>query len=203
MNFNTNSWNRTRYTLYQPFYDWVAGIFSSYRKKSIEQLNLNPNDRILILGAGTGLDLPYLKSCNSIYAIDITPSMLKKLDKKAEKLNLNVISQVMDGQNLEFKNNTFDCVILHLIIAVIPNPVQCIIEVERVLKLNGKFTILDKSIPQNTQPSLIRKYLNLITTFLFSDINRDLYQILSKTNLIITKEQRLKLSFNIIQGIKP
>ncbi len=203
MKLNTNSWNKIRYTFYQPFYDLMAGIFSSYRKKSIEELNLDPNDRILILGAGTGLDLLYLKNHHHIHAIDITPSMLKELDKKAEKLNLNVVSQVMDGQNLEFEENTFDCVILHLIIAVIPDPIQCMLEVERVLKPNGTFTILDKFISQNVQPSLIRRFLNPITNFLFSDINRDIYSIVSKTNLIIKKEQKLKLSFKIIQGIKP
>ncbi|APD06127.1 phosphatidylethanolamine N-methyltransferase [Flavobacteriaceae bacterium UJ101] len=203
MKVNTNHWNKIRYTFYQPFYDIMTGIFKSYRKKSINQLALNSNDKILILGAGTGLDLPFLKNQKNITAIDITPSMLKKLDKRGKKYQLNVDSHVMDGQNLAFENNTFDCVILHLVIAVIPDPVKTIQEVERVLKPNGKYTILDKFISKNSHPSFIRKLLNPITNFLFSNINRDIHKIISNTNLIIKNEQNLNLSFKIIQGIKP
>jgi phosphatidylethanolamine/phosphatidyl-N-methylethanolamine N-methyltransferase len=40
----------------------------------------------------------------------------------------------MDGQDLIFEDKTFDYVILHLILAVIPDPEKCLLEVERVLK---------------------------------------------------------------------
>lgn len=202
MKINTNRWNKIRYTLYQPFYDMMAGILKSYRKKSIDQLALNPNDKILILGAGTGLDLPFLKNQKNITAIDITPSMIKKLNKKAKKYQLNVVSQVIDGQNLLFKDHTFDCVILHLVIAVIPDPIKTMQEVERTLKPNGKYTILDKFISKDSHPSFIRKILNSITNFLFSNINRDVYKIISNTNLTIEKEHNFNLNFKIIQGTK-
>ncbi|MEZ4981222.1 MAG: hypothetical protein R2769_06470 [Saprospiraceae bacterium] len=88
-----NLWNKIRWTIYLPIYDWIAGIFAPWRKQSIEQLNLNPNDKILISGAGSGLDLPFLKEAKSIAAVDITPAMLYLLRKKANKLHLNVDCQ--------------------------------------------------------------------------------------------------------------
>ena len=57
MNLNTNLWNRLRYTLYTPIYDLLVGrIFTSSRRKSIELLHIQPGEKVLLVGAGTGLD---------------------------------------------------------------------------------------------------------------------------------------------------
>jgi len=55
MSINTNSWNRLRYTLYTPGYDKIARIFEASRIRSIESLKVGKGDKILIVGAGTGL----------------------------------------------------------------------------------------------------------------------------------------------------
>lgn len=197
----SNLWNKIRYTLYLPFYDLIAGVFSKERKRSIEILNPDKEDKVLIVGAGTGLDLEFLQGLKKIVAIDITPGMINKLEKKASKLNLEVEAFVMDGQSLEFQKNNFDCVILHLILAVIPDPYQCLKEVERVLKPGGKVVVLDKFLPDNEQPSFIRKIINSFTGFLFSEINRKFSEILKVTSL--KKELdipvKLKGAFRIIK----
>jgi len=55
-------WNRLRYTLWAPFYDAIvaAAGFGPTRRRSIEYLRLHPGHRVLIIGAGTGLDLAFL-----------------------------------------------------------------------------------------------------------------------------------------------
>ena len=90
MNVNNNTWNRIRYTLYQPFYDMAGNYFDEYRELSIEGLKLRSNDKILIVGAGTGLDLNYLTKQKNITAIDLTNSMVADLMGKAEELHMPV-----------------------------------------------------------------------------------------------------------------
>jgi phosphatidylethanolamine/phosphatidyl-N-methylethanolamine N-methyltransferase len=184
MSFNNNTWNRLRYTFYLPIYDLIADrIFRKYRKRSIQLLGAKPNDAILILGAGTGLDLPYLEGYTTLTTIDITPGMIAKLKERAEELHLPVNAEVMNGQNLNFEADCFDAVILHLILAVIPDPVACIKEVERVLKPGGTVMVFDKFLPDGQRPSLLRLFLNQITSTLFSDINRSIGNIVSHTSL--------------------
>jgi len=202
MNVNTNTWNRIRYTLYQPFYDLAGNYFNKYRKLSIERLNLRPADKILIVGAGTGLDLNYLDQQKNITAIDLTSSMVADLMGKAEELHLPVEALIMDGHELEFSDSTFDVVILHLIVAVIPDPDRCLAEVRRVLKPSGRFTIMDKFIPANGQVSFIRRLLNPFTNFFFSDITRDANTLLNDAGLAITEDEAFKLGIRIIQGKK-
>jgi hypothetical protein len=57
-------WNRLRYTVWAPAYDAVAraGGFDTARRLSIDRLRLASGDRVLIVGAGTGLDLDFLPS---------------------------------------------------------------------------------------------------------------------------------------------
>ncbi len=202
MSVNNNTWNRIRYTLYQPFYDLAGNYFNKYRQLSIEGLNLRPSEKILIVGAGTGLDLNYLNNQKNITAIDLTSSMVADLMGKAEELHLPVEALVMDGHELEFSDASFDVVILHLIVAVIPDPDRCLSEVRRVLKPNGRFTIMDKFIPANGSISLIRRLLNPFTNFFFSDITRDANTLLDRAGLAITHDDAHKLGIRVIRGKK-
>ena len=200
--FNTNAWNRIRYSVYQPFYDVIANYFRSYRLRSIQTLDLKNDDKILILGAGTGLDLEFLIGFENITAIDITPGMLTKLEERARNFEIHVDSKVMDASNLEFADHSFDAVILHLIVAVIPDPISCMQETERVLKPGGKFTVMDKFINPGKNPSIFRRLINPITTFLATTLNRDIDELLSKTELKKETHEKMDRLFWLIQGSK-
>lgn len=177
--------NKFRYTLYTPIYDlMVKPVFRKQRESSIRNLGIKENSKVLIVGAGTGLDFEFLIGKNlEIHAGDITSSMVKKMHSKAKKMQLNAQISEMDGQDLKYENDYFDNVILHLIVAVIPDPIQCIKEVERVAKKGARISVFDKFIQPGAKVSLIRKILNFPTALLFSDITRDIDQIISHTQL--------------------
>lgn len=206
MGFNTTSWNRLRYTIYLPVYDFVADrIFRRYRQRSVALLGAAPSDAILLLGAGSGLDLPYLQQYTNLTAIDITPGMITKLKKRANELHIPVQAQVMNGQELQFADATFDAVILHLILAVIPDPVACLREVERVLKPGGTVMVFDKFLPDGQKPSLLRRLLNQVASTLFSDINRRIGDIVGRTSLQVELNEPAALggAFRIVRLRKP
>lgn len=190
MSVNNNSWNRIRYSLYAPIYDIIRGVFADSREESIKNLVCKPGDKILIVGAGTGLDIPYLPDDVEIVATDITPAMVTKIQRMESDVHRNLKSFVMDGHDLKFPDESFDHVILHLILAVIPDPVKCIKEVERVTKKGGRVAVFDKFIPAHTKPSLFRKLGNGLTTFLFSDITRDIYAILKNTSFQVLSDAK-------------
>lgn len=164
----------------------VGNIFSRSRKRPIEQLEIKADDNVLLIGAGTGLDINFIDADALIIATDITPAMVRKMRKRyGEKAN----ATVMDGQNLQFPDQYFDKIILHLILAVIPDPYKCIKEAERVLKAGGKIAVFDKFLDPGQKPNFIRRFFNIIISFLFTDINRNLEEIIKPTSLkIIQKE---------------
>jgi len=204
MKVNTNRLNRIRYTLYTPGYDLVARLLNKSRKSSIESLNVKPNDKVLIIGAGTGLDLEFLPNDCEITATDITPSMVERMKRRNKKLNLHLQAMVMDGQALDFSDGSFDKVILHLILSVIPNPTACIKEAERVLKTGGTAVVYDKFVRKGAKASLFRRFANLFTNFLFSDITRDFESIASSSGLKVISDVDADLNgnFRIIKMVK-
>lgn len=206
MSLNTNTWNRLRYTFYLPIYDLIADrIFRKHRRRSLELMQARPDDSILIVGAGTGLDLPYLQGYTHITANDITPGMITKLKVRAKKLGIPVDAHVMDGQQLSYPDNSFDAVILHLIIAVIPDPVACIREVERVLKPGGTVMVFDKFLPDGQKPSLPRRLFNQVASTLFSDVNRSIGSIVSHTGLQVELNEAAAFggTFRVVRLRKP
>lgn len=176
--------NRFRYTIYTPIYDLiVAPFFRNQRHKSISNLNIKPGSKVLIVGAGTGLDFEFLPKDIELHAGDITPSMVSVMKSKARKMGLDATITVMDGHALNYPDASFDYIILHLIIAVIPDARKAIKEVERVSMEGARISIFDKFVPQGRKPSVLRQILNIPSSILFSDITRDADHILSHTEL--------------------
>jgi ubiquinone/menaquinone biosynthesis C-methylase UbiE len=133
-------WDRLRYTAWAPGYDAIvnAAGFDAARRLSIERLRLASGDRVLIVGAGTGLDLPHLPSNLDVTAVVVTPAMLNRLESRAAKAHRAVTTRIMDARQLAFPDSSFDAVVMHLILAVMPQPESGLREAVRVLKPGGR-----------------------------------------------------------------
>ena len=134
---------RTSYTLIAPFYDWVIGpALHGVRKKSLARLPDVGAAHILLNGVGSGLDLPLLPSRHRYTALDLTRAMLKKALPRSGGLDLQWTQG--DSQQLPFRAETFDHVLLHLILAIVPDTRAALREAARVIKTGGRLYILDK-----------------------------------------------------------
>jgi ubiquinone/menaquinone biosynthesis C-methylase UbiE len=199
-----NAFNRLRYTLWSPGYDLVGRGFDRLRRRSLALLDLAPGERVLLIGAGTGVDLAYLPDGTEALVTDLTPAMLARARARARP---GVAFAVMDGQALDLPDASFDAVILHLILAVIPDPVRCLREAARVLKPGGRIAVMDKFLADGTRASLIRRVANVVTGLLATQINRRLGDILggAGTTLRVVRDEPAALGsfFRIVQLRKP
>lgn len=184
-------WNRLRYTFWAPVYDSVAGAagFGDARRRSIERLQLAPGSRVLVIGAGTGLDLEYLRRDLDVTAIDVTPAMLARLEARAAEAGRHVTTQLMDARRLAFPDAYFDGVVMHLILAVMPDPRRGLAEAVRVLKPGGRIAVFDKFLRDDERASMRRRLLNLVAKPLFSDMNRRLGQLVAGTPLTVRDDE--------------
>ena len=176
-------WNRTRYRLYAPAYDTLAWPMERGRRRAIEWLNPAPDDRILLSGCGTGLDLKYLPAEAPVTAVDAVPAMVRRTKRRARALGRTVDARVGDAHALPFADNTFDVVVLHLLLSVLSDPEIVLAEAARVLAPNGRVSIYDKFVPEGTTPSVPRRMLNPVARVLVSDFNRRLGPLLAGTDL--------------------
>jgi len=134
---------RTSYTLIAPLYDWLAGpALDRIRRRSLTRLPGKEQAHILIDGAGTGLDLPLLPAVHRYTALDLTPAMLRRGLPRSRHLDIRWVQG--DSQRLPFADGVFDHVLLHLILAIVPDTRAALEEATRVVRTGGRLFVLDK-----------------------------------------------------------
>lgn len=149
-----STWLRRAYTLWAPFYDAaVASALRESRRKSLGTLGDVSGQRILLVGVGTGLDVPWLKPGASYVGLDLTAAMIGRAKAKARDYGAPIRLVRGDGMELPLRDGSFDRAVLHLIVAVVPNPRALLNEVARVVRPGGTIHILDKFLrPGQTAP---------------------------------------------------
>jgi phosphatidylethanolamine/phosphatidyl-N-methylethanolamine N-methyltransferase len=183
------SWAAHRWNLYAPYYDRLIG-FPRVRCRSIELAALQPGERILIDGCGTGLDLPFIPPGVSIDAVDLSPGMLAQARLKGREARF----QVMDAQRLDFPDAAFDAVVLHLIVAIVPDPLKCLQEAVRVLRPGGRIALFDKYFHGPGNPRLIRRLLNPLMRLLATDLNTRTLELAARAGLRVVHEEPAMLN---------
>jgi phosphatidylethanolamine/phosphatidyl-N-methylethanolamine N-methyltransferase len=177
MRSTSNQHNLAVYRLYSPIYDLLIGpIFASARRRATELLDLRPGERVLLPGAGTGLDIALLSPDVQVIAADISTAMLRQA--RATEERASVWFEVMDATALAFPDDTFDAVLLSLVLSVVPDGQAAFREAWRVLRPGGRIVILDKFLPEGHTLTPLRHGVGTVSIWLGTDPNRRLLEIL-------------------------
>lgn len=77
-----------------------------------------------------------------VFAIDIQPTVISKLNSRLQRDNIaNITTKVASAYELPFSNNTFDRVFMITVLAEISDKKKALFEIKRVLKDNGLLAI--------------------------------------------------------------
>jgi phosphatidylethanolamine/phosphatidyl-N-methylethanolamine N-methyltransferase len=159
---NKNQRNKSKYRLLSFIYDNTVDNywFNRARQREFELAQIQPNQRVLVVGIGTGLDIPYIPAYAEVIGIDLSKEMLSSAKQKA--VNRNISLYEMNAEQLSFAEQSFDIVVLNLILSVVGDPSQTMREVSRALKPTGSIWILGKFIESKIGP--VRKVLSFLTS---------------------------------------
>lgn len=136
---------RKRWDRQAPWYNWQEAplemlAFGRWRRRLWQQVR---GPKVLEVGVGTGKNIPYYPPEVEITAIDFSPGMLARARRQALRSRRQVELLVMDVQNLSFPDASFDTVVSSFVFCSVPDPVQGLREVRRVLKPGGQGLFLE------------------------------------------------------------
>ena len=169
---------RHSYSLIAPWYDLLLRRATvTARRQSLQALHERPAGEVLIAGIGTGLDLPHLPGHHRYTGIDLTPAMLGRVHHQPAPAPVQILCG--DVQALPFADASFDAVVLHLILAVVPEPSRCLAEAARVVRPGGSLHVFDKFLRPG-QRAPLRRALNPLTRRLATRLDVVLEDLLAQ-----------------------
>jgi phosphatidylethanolamine/phosphatidyl-N-methylethanolamine N-methyltransferase len=150
------------YRLFSGSYDLVFGpLFHPGRKEAVRIANAMPGQRILEVGVGTGLSLPYFRRDAEVTGIDVSAEMLARARRRVERHDLSQVKALleMDAEQTDFAENSFDAVLALYVASVVPDPARFAAEMRRVCRPGGTIVIVNHFMSENGLMRLVEKRL--------------------------------------------
>ena len=120
-------------------------------------MNIQPGERVLEVGVGTGINLSLYPREATVTGIDFSASMLEKARERAARKNAAPVRLLqMDAADLKFADDSFDIVYAPYLISVVPDPVKVAQEMRRVCRPGGR-DHHPESLPQPEPDPLARR----------------------------------------------
>ncbi len=165
---------RARYQRLAPMYDRMEAMSERQFRAGRQKLwSLVQGPRVLEVGVGTGKNMPFWPPAVKMTAIDLTPGMLNKAQRRAAELKLSVDLRLGDVQALKFPDASFDTAIATCVFCSVPDPVLGLRELKRVVKPGGLVILLEHMRSPNAVIGKIMDGLNpLVVRVMGANINR-------------------------------
>ena len=166
-------------------YDLIFGpTLHPGRLQAIERMNIQPDERVLEVGVGTGINLSLYPSEAKITGIDYTASMLEKArERVARKGMRNARLLQMDAADLKFPDDSFDIVYAPYLISVVPDPVKVAQEMRRVCRPGGRIIFLNHFLSPNAILSRLERLISPMTIHIGFKADLDLPAFLAQADL--------------------
>src|SRR5436190_10805141 len=149
------------YRRWAPIYDLTFGKLVEVGIKHATTSVNRYDGRVLEVGVGTGLSLPYYKASLKVTGIDLSAEMLAKARERVERSRLSNIEQLreMDATRLAFADQSFDVAAAMYVMTVVPDPAAVMHELARVTKIGGQVVIVNHFSVEGGLRGMIEKNL--------------------------------------------
>lgn len=182
------------YSSYAGVYDRVFGrVFQDSREAVVRNLKVEPGERVLEVGVGTGLCLPlYPRNCD-ITAIDLSEAMLEKAALRVKEHGLtNVKLLKMDAGAMDFPDSSFDTVIAAYVVTAVPDYRKLMEEMIRVSRAGGRLILLNHFTQEHPIIAAVEKAISPICVKIGFRTDLSVDEVIDGWPLIKERDERVK-----------
>lgn len=162
------------------------------------------NGRILELSVGAGANFSVYPKDVHVTAVDFSSAMINKAREAAEEAGISAEFIVGDIETLDFPEQSFDTVVSTLSICSYAIPVSVMNNMNKWCKPNGHILMLEHGISKSKIYSWVQKKgTNIWFSWKGCHLNRDILDMVSKSNLKITRQKSYMLQSVHLIWAKP
>ncbi len=171
-----------------------------------EFAKIKKGDTVIDLGSGAGNDCfvarAFTGETGKVIGIDFTERMIEKARVNAEKLQYhNVEFRLGDIEHMPVSADMADVVVSNCVLNLVPNKLNVLKEIYRVLKPGGHFSISD-IVLEGALPAKIKEaaemYAGCISGAIQKEVYFELIHTAGFTNIIVQKEKSIFLPDDIL-----
>lgn len=156
-------------------FDLMAGYgpekrWAPFKERFFAQMG---EGRILFLAVGTGLDIPFFPARRNIVGIDISDKMIEVARPRLEKYEGDIETHAVDVHDMPFEDGSFDQVFTSCTFCSVPNPVQGLAQLRRVLKPGGDLHMFEHTGSRYYPFKLMMNLMTPLSRRFGPDMNRD------------------------------
>lgn len=118
--------------------------------------------KVLEVGIGSGLNLPFYQKGVQVTGVDPSIELQSYAQEIADEHRLAVEFLSQGCANLPIEKDTFDTAVVTWSLCTIPNPVEALEEIRRVLKPNGKLVFIEHGKSNEAKIARLQKRINPI-----------------------------------------
>ncbi len=139
--------------------EWLLCVPKSLRRKAAEALHVNEGDRVLEIGCGTGLNLPFLREVvgaqGHVYGVDISEGMLEKAGDLRARSRWNNVTLVNSDALAFHAPEPLDAVLFGLSYNTMPHHRAVLAHALTQLRPGGRVVIMDAKAPDGALGQMV------------------------------------------------
>ena len=189
----TDEPTRNKWDFSAGFYDLLAWGPERRWAPVKRELFANMRGRVLFAAVGTGQDIRFFPPGRDIVGIDISPRMLIKARSRAAQYDGSLELRVMDIHALEFPAHSFDQVVTSCTFCSVPNPVEGLAALRRVLKPGGELYMFEHTGSRVFPFSLMLDVMTPLWRPIGPEMNRDTVANVEKAGFVIREVKNIYL----------
>lgn len=186
-----NALVRERYDRSARSYDvmtWPMEVLAMdrYRNRLIGQVQ---GTRVLEVGVGTGRNLPLYPDTVHVDAIDFSPRMLERAQRRPPRANVDLA--LMDVEQIAWPSESFDTVVSTCVFCSVPDALKGLTEVRRVLRPGGRALFLEHMRPGTPWLAAVFDWLDPFVSRRGPHINRRTMDTIRAAGFVVEREDNL------------
>ena len=160
--------------------------------------------QVLFLAIGTGQDIQFFPSGQEITAIDVSPRMIAQARLRAEGYKGRLKLRQLDVHDLDYPDATFDQVFTSCTFCSVPDPVNGLRALRRVLRPGGTIGMFEHTGSRIFPFGLMLNLMTPLVRRLGPELNRDTVANVRQAGFVDLQVEPVYLDVvKVIHGVTP